>query len=256
MKIGLIDVDNTGYPNLALMKISAFHKQNGDFVEWYSAFSGLIEEYDIVYLSKIFSFSKDYEYPIYSKKVERGGTGYAIKTINGRETFCADDHTNLPEYIEHIYPDYSLYPDKTKNTAYGFLTRGCPRGCDFCIVGKKEGKKSIKVADLSEFWNGQKHIELFDPNILACSEYKELLQQLIDSDAVVNFSQGLDIRLMTDEKAELLSKIKMNTLHFAWDRIEDKDIVIPRFKMFRSKCTIRSKDLHVYCIVGDREKKY
>lgn len=84
----------------------------------------------------------------------------------------------LPE-IEHFYPDYSLYPDLCKDTTYGFLTRGCPRECDFCIVGKKEGRCSVKVADSSEFWNGQKNIVLLDPNMFACRDWKDLSQQLI-----------------------------------------------------------------------------
>ena len=129
-------------------------------------------------------------------------------------------------------PDYSLYPALTKDTAYGFLTRGCPRCCTFCHVGDKEGTISHKVADLSEFWRGQKNIVLCDPNILACKEWKPLLQQLIDSKAHVNFNQGLDIRMMTDEKAEMLSKIKIKNIHFAWDRYQDKDIIIPKLKLF------------------------
>ena len=143
----------------------------------------------------------------------------------------------------------------TKDTAYGFLTRGCPRGCSFCHVAPKEGQFSRKVADLSEFWNGQKHIVLCDPNILACPDWKELLLQLVDSKARVNFNQGLDIRMMTDEKASILSKIKLDAIHFAWDRYEDKEVVQPKFEMFRKACTVRQKDLQVYVLCGDREKR-
>lgn len=96
--------------------------------------------------------------------------------------------------MEHIYPDYSLYPSLTKDTAYGFLTRGCPRGCHFCIVSGKEGRASRKVADLSEWWRGQKNIKLLDPNLLACREHMDLLGQLADSEAWVDFTQGLDCR--------------------------------------------------------------
>src|SRR5690606_4285826 len=108
-----------------------------------------------------------------------------------------DLDNKLPPEIENIYPDYSLY--NIKNTAYGFLTRGCPRNCPFCIVGKKEGLKSYQVADLKQFWNRQREIVLLDPNLLACKNRIELLQQLIDSGAWVDFTQGLDIRLMTDD---------------------------------------------------------
>lgn len=255
MKIGLIDVDGHNYPNLAIMKISAYHKSKGDFVEWYDAFSGMLEEYDKVYLSKVFSFTPDYEFPIYAKEIENGGTGYCIETIDGKEHFDKSKYKKLPAEIEHIYPDYSLYPEMTKDTAYGFLTRGCPRGCDFCIVKDKEGLCSNKVADLSEFWRGQKNIELLDPNILACKDWKELLQQLIDSKANVNFNQGLDIRLMTEEKAIMLSQIRIKGIHFAWDRYEDKELIEPKFLEFRKHSRIHPHDLQVYCLVGDKEKK-
>jgi len=255
MKIGLIDVDGHNYPNLPLMKLSAYHKAKGDQVEWYESWNGLFSPYDIVYLSKVFSFTEDYKLPIYADKIIRGGTGYCIETVNGKEIFHKEQNKNLPEEVEHTYPDYSLYPEQTKDTAYGFLTRGCPRGCSFCIVKDKEGLCSKKVADLSEFWNGQKNIVLCDPNILACCEWKDLLQQLIDSKAKVDFNQGLDIRMMNEEKAEMLSQIPIKAIHFAWDRYEDKDVIQPKFLQFREKSKIRNKDLQVYVLVGDREPK-
>ena len=236
-KIGLIDVDHHNFPNIALMKLSAWHKKIGNTVEWYTPF----EHYDIVYVSKVFSFSEDWREPINAKKVIYGGTGYQIENRNGKEVFDYIGSydiigkcfiSELPDIIEHIYPDYSIYPMYTKDTAYGFLTRGCPRGCAFCHVEEKEGTISHKVADLSEFWRGQKNIVLCDHNILACKEWKPLLQQLIYSNAHVDFNQGLDIRMMTEEKAEMLSKIKIKEIHFAWDRYQDKDIIIPKLKLF------------------------
>lgn len=224
-RIGLIDVDGTGrFPNLPLMKLSAYHKQQGDDVEWYDPWQ---DEYDIVYMSKVFSFTPDYDYAIRAKKVIKGGSGYCISFVDGREVYDKSKDIDLPYEIEHIYPDYSLYPDLTKDTAYGFLTRGCPRGCSFCVVKDKEGRCSRKVADLSEFWGGQKNIVLCDPNILACKDWKELLQSLIDSKAVVDFNQGLDIRMMTEEKALMLKQIKMKEVHFAWDKYEEKDVILP-----------------------------
>jgi len=255
MKIGLVDVDGHNYPNLVLMKLSAWHKAKGDTVRWYEPFDGLIEEYDKVYLSKVFSFSPDYNDPIYAKEIERGGTGYCIEIANGKEIYHKERNKNLPDEIEHTFPDYSLYPEMTKDTAYGFLTRGCPRGCDFCIVKDKEGRCSHKVADLKEFWNGQKNIELLDPNILACPEWEDLLQQLIDSKARVNFNQGLDIRMMNEKKAEMLAQIPIDKIHFAWDRYEDKELIQPKFLEFRKKSKIHPHDLQVYCIVGDRERR-
>jgi hypothetical protein len=235
MRIGLIDVDGHNYPNLPLMKLSAWHKQKSDLVEWYEPFKGLLDEYDIVYMSKIFSFSPDYQQPIYAKKIHKGGSGYCIRLENGKEIYDKKKEQNLPYEIEHIYPDYTIYPEQTKDTAYGFLTRGCPRGCEFCHVGCKEGERSHKVADLSEFWRGQKNIILCDPNILACKDHMELLQQLVDSRAKVNFNQGLDIRLVNDKNTEILKKIKLDSIHFAYDRYEDKYIIEQRMRAFKEK---------------------
>lgn len=233
MRIGLIDVDGHRFPNIPLMKISAWHKQQGDTVEWYDPmFSGHMDK---VYMSKVFSFTPDYEYCIDADEIVRGGSGYCIELIDGKEVYHAERDTNLPDEIEHIYPDYDLYPELTKDTAYGFLTRGCPRGCGFCHVESKEGKRSRKVADLSEFWRGQKNIILCDPNILACPQHMELLQQLADSGAKVNFNQGLDIRLVNDKNMELLKQIRLDSIHFAFDRWQDKDIVEPKLRAFAEK---------------------
>ena len=215
MKVGLIDVDGHNFPNLALMKISAWHKSQGDTVDWCFPMS----HYDIVYQSKVFddTYSPDIDWIPQANKIVKGGTGYGL------------DNT-LPYEIEHIYPDYSLYPELTKDTAYGFLTRGCPRGCKFCIVADKEGRKSYKVANLEEFWRGQKHIVLLDPNILACKDRMNLLDQLIESKAIVDFSQGLDIRLTNEAVADKLNQLRVKRLHFAWDNPEQD--LTPFFKRF------------------------
>ena len=232
-RIGLIDVDGHNYPNLPLMKLSAWHKSKGDHVEWYSPmFSGHM---DIVYKSKVFSFTPDYEYFIDADKIIGGGTGYAIKLVDGKEVYDKSKDAPLPPEIEHIYPDYSLYPEQTKDTAYGFLTRGCPRGCSFCHVAPKEGRCSIKVADLSEFWRGQKNIVLCDPNILACPDHMELLQQLVDSKARIEFNQGIDIRLVNDRNIELLKDMRLQSIHFAFDRWEDREVIEPKLRMFAEK---------------------
>lgn len=244
MKIGLIDVDGHNFPNIPLMKISAWHKSHGDSVEFYNPLvSGHM---DRVYLSKVFSFSEDFAYHIDADEVIKGGSGYCISLVDGKEVFDKSKDVELPHEIEHIYPDYELY--HIKDTAYGFLTRGCPRGCEFCHVKEKEGMKSVKVANLSEFWRGQKNIVLCDPNILACKDWHELFQQLIDSRASVDFNQGLDIRLMTREKAEMLQKIKTKMLHFAWDRYEDKDAILPKFEMFKDVCGKNERALIVYVL--------
>lgn len=250
-RIGLIDVDGgRRFPNLALMKISAWHKAMGDTVEWYDAMFG--GHFDKVYLSKVFSFTPDYDLPIDADEIERGGSGYCIDMVDGKEVFHKERDKHLPNEVEHIYPDYSLYPALTQDTAFGFLSRGCPRGCDFCIVKDKEGRCSTKVADLSEFWRGQKNIVLCDPNILACRDWKDLLQQLIDSRAWVDFNQGLDIRLMTEEKAEMLGRIKVKEIHFAWDRYEDRDKILPKLQMFARVTNQRphSHNAIVYTLVN------
>lgn len=238
MKIGLIDVDGHNFPNIPLMKLSAWHKQQGDSVEWYEPmFSGHM---DIVYLSKVFTFTPDYQYYIDADEVYYGGTGY----------FYPGGGPALPAEIEHIYPDYSLYPELCSDTAYGFLTRGCPRGCAFCIVGYKEGLRSKKVADLDEFWRGQKNIEICDPNMFACKEWKNLSEQLIDSDAWINFNQGCDIRIMTEEKAEYIRRMKIKQIHFAWDRYEDKNTIIPKFKAFKEITGWDKRKMPVYVLTN------
>ena len=234
MRVGLIDVDGHNYPNLPLMKLSAYHKAAGDKVEWYMPlFHSIGEPLDRVYMSKVFSFTKDFEYYVNAKEVIKGGSGYAIKLQDGKEVFDKTQDKPLPYEIEHIYPDYSLYPEQTKDTAFGFLTRGCPRGCNFCHVKDKEGQQSRKVADLSEFWRGQRNIVLCDPNLIACPEWKDLLQQLIDSKAKIDINQGVDIRIMTEEKAQMIKQLKVKSIHFAWDRYKDKEMIVPKFKAFK-----------------------
>lgn len=235
VKVGLLDVDGHNFPNLALMKISAWHKAHGDDVEWCLP----IFHYDIVYQSKVFdeTYSPDITWIPQADKVIKGGTGYGLDN-------------KLPDDIEHIYPDYSIYYQVTKDTAYGFLTRGCPRGCKFCIVARKEGRKSYKVADLSEFWRGQKHIELLDPNILACKEHPALLQQLIDSNALVNFNQGLDIRLTNEDNISLINRVKVNEIHFAWDNAnDDLKIYFDQYKKY-AKHKPHGQYGTVYCLTN------
>ena len=251
MKIGLIDVDSKGFPNLPLMKLSAYHKAKGDTVEWYSPLFS--ENLDRVYISKVFSFTPDYQYCINAKEIIKGGSGYCIDVVNGCEIYNKEKDINLDNEIEHIYPDYTIYYDlipETKTTAYGFLTRGCPRGCSFCHVATKEGQKSYKVADLKEFWHGQKNIELLDPNITGAKECIELFQQLVNSKACINFNQGLDVRLMTEEKARLIKLMKIKYIHMAWDRYEDKEIIIPKFKMFKEITQLDKRKLIVYVLTN------
>ena len=247
-KIGLIDIDGHHFPNLPLMKLSAWHKNQGDHVEWY--YPLISDHMNRVYMSKVFSFSPAYDYFIDSDEVVKGGSGFAITTSGGVESYDKTKDKDLPEEVEHIYPDYSLYPSFTENTAYGFLSRGCPRGCDFCHVKDKEGKRSYKVADLSEFWRGQKNIVICDPNILACREWEDLFGQLIESKAYIDFNQGLDIRFMDDKRAEAVKKIKAVDVHFAWDRQQDKAIITEKFLMFKNITGWNARKMIVYVLVN------
>lgn len=248
LKVGLVDVDGHNFPNLALMKISAWHKQQGHSVEWYDPmFSGHMNR---VYASKIFSFSPDYPYYIDADEIITGGSGYCIELENGREVYRKERDENLPPEIEHIYPDYTIYPQFTKDTAYGRLSMGCPRNCGFRHTGEKDGRQARKVADLEEFWRGQKNIVLLDQNILACQGWGGMLQQLIDSGATVEFNGGLDIRMMTEEKAEMVTRIKQKIVHFAWDRYQDKEFILPKFKMFKEISGFSERKMIVYTIVN------
>lgn len=233
MKIGLIDVDGHGFPNLALMKISAFEKSNGNDVEWWNG----LKYYDRVYQAKVFdeTYSKDNEYCIMADEILRGGTGY-------------DSENKLPEEIERQYPDYSLYPQYTQNIAYGFLTRGCPRGCKFCIVGRKEGLKSVQVAELGEFWRGQKNIKLLDPNITACEDSEKLFDELIKSNAWIDFTQGLDTRILTDKHIEQINRMKIKMLHFAWDNYEFN--TYEKLKFIRPRLKLDERRLKVYVLTN------
>ena len=230
MRIGLVDVDGHNFPNLALMKLSTYHKQLGDTVEWANS----LEPFDKIYMAKVFTFTKDDNFAYQCDNVVRGGTGYDLTS-------------KLPDDVEGCYPDYSLY--NIKNTAYGYLTRGCPRGCSFCVVAKKEGQKSYKVANLENFWSGQKEIKLLDPNLLACAEWKDLMQQLIDSRAYVDFTQGVDIRLMTDEKAEYIRQCKVKMIHFAWDNPNDL-LTLEKLKQYVNAFGLTQRKLSVYVLTN------
>jgi hypothetical protein len=229
MRIGLVDVDGHNFPNVALMKISAYHKSNSDNVEWLNP----LLQYDKAYLSKIFDFTADFDTCINAKEISKGGRAYDKKKV-------------LPREIETMYPDYSLY--NITNKAYGYLTRGCPRNCPFCDVANIEGTKARKVANLNQFWNGQKEIVLLDPNLLAVKDRKELLQQLIDSKAWVDFTQGLDARLLTEDVTEMIMQIKVKMLHFAWDLMKYSDIIFENLMTFKKVTQIDYRKLRVYVL--------
>lgn len=187
MRIGLHDSDETGFPNYALMKISAWHKAQGDTVEWWIPMC----EYDRVYSSKVFTFTP--ENPYLPENTIRGGVGYG-------------NYDSLPDEIDNMFPDYSIYPDV--DYAIGFLTRGCIRKCPWCVVPKKEGMihpyrtwQEIKRPD-------SRKIVFMDNNVLACPHGIEQMKDMVGKKVWVDFNQGLDARLVTDEIAGILAGLR------------------------------------------------
>lgn len=149
-----------------------------------------------------------------------GGYEQYDKTLDGE----------LPQEIESCKPDYTIYPEY--DFAVSMTSRGCPRGCAFCHVVSKEGRKSRKVANVDMFYQGQKEIQVLDPNITACRDKRDLFDQYIQTGALIDFNQGLDIRLINSEDIADINKMKLKSLHFAWDN--PKDNLLPKFQEFAS----------------------
>lgn len=233
MKIGLIDVDGFHFPNLALMKISSYHKSIGDDIEWHWGFG----KYDRVYLSKVFSFTPDYNQHINSSEIIKGGTGYNYTTL-------------LPEYIDNIAPDYSIY-QKYKE-AYGFLTRGCPNKCNWCLVPKKEGNISA-YQDIDQFLQGRKSAILMDNNVLAHEHGLKQIEKIIKLGIKVDFNQGLDCRIIANNEhiAELLAKVKwLNPLRMACDTVSQMPYIEKAAYLLR-RHNIKPKRLFAYVLVKE-----
>lgn len=231
MNVGLIDVDGHNFPNLPLMKISAWVKNEGGRVEWCNGFL----HYDRIYKSRVFddTYTNEIDYAYNADEIICGGTGYGLDN-------------KLPDEIEHIYPDYSLYG--IEGVAYGFLTRGCPRKCPFCIVSEKEGSRSVQVAELDEFWRGQERIVLIDPNITASKECERLFDKLIQTGSKIEFTQGIDARFITDKGCDQLNRMRIEMCHFAWDNYEFK--TYEKLKRIRPLLNYEGRRLRVYVLTN------
>lgn len=228
MKIGLVDVDGHNFPNFALMKISAWHKSHGNEVHWYNPmFTG---HCDRVYMSKVFTFSSDYEFHVDADEIIRGGTGYDIKSV-------------LPQEIEDsTLMDYSIYPQYPFSVV--FFSRGCIRDCPFCLVREKEGYiKPVTPVDLNP--NG-KWIEVLDNNFFANPNWHEAVEWIMRSKQKVKL-HGVDIRIMNEEQAAALKMMKhYRQPHIAWDL--PKSDLQPQLETFARH--VRSSSITCYVLIG------
>ena len=228
MKIALNDSDRTKFPNLALMKLSAYHKSIGDTVEWYEPLMSSM--YDKIYSSQVFTFTAKEKL---FGNVEYGGTGNNVKA-------------KLSDNIEHMCPDYDLYD---MDYSLGFLTRGCPNHCSWCIVPVKEGK--IKPhADIEEFLRHDK-VVLMDNNVLASDHGIRQIEKIIKLKVKVDFNQGLDCRLIDKSMAKLLSKVKwLHPIRLACDTMSQMVPIQNAVKLLRWY-NATPKKYFIYCLIRD-----
>ena len=238
MRIGLIAVDGrNSFPNLALMRLSNWHKQRGDTVEWWTGFT----HYDRVYMSKVFTFTPDFDTVINAEEIITGGTGYK-------------NFGSLPPEVEACPPDYTLYPNW--KPAVGFLTRGCCRCCDFCIVPRKEGAvhpaatwKEIKRPDSRE-------MVLLDNNVLASDYGLEQIDRMGREQVWVDFNQGLDARLITPEIAGMLARLHwIRLIRLACDTSEMLP-VIRQATSYLKEAGVSQSRFWAYALVRDVEEAH
>lgn len=266
MKVAIIDAEIVGktkhrFPNLCSMKLSAYHKSKGDEVVLKTDYENLAE-FDKVYISKVFTKTYVPEEVLTMSNVEYGGTG-----------FFYDKAPPLPSEIEHIKPDYHLYDEwveeairqgvkRSEFTYYldysiGYLTRKCFRGCYYCVNRNYRG---VEIASpLSEFMDeGRPKLCFLDDNFFGCPKWRELIQPVIESKKRFQFKQGLDERLLNTEKILEISKWKYDgEVIFAFDNIEDKDLIVSKLELIRQTVPDWNRELKFYVFCGcDRHDKY
>lgn len=256
MRIGIIDADLLSrkkhrFPNLACMKISGYHKELGHDVSLLLSWDD-IENYDKVFVSKVFTDTQVPDGVTELPCVEYGGTG-----------FFFDKAPNLPDEIEHHFPDYHLYDDfvnakiadGAKRTEFkefldysiGFVTRGCFRKCEFCV--NKKYDRVFSHSPLSEFYDQTRpKICLLDDNFFGYPKWREILSELQNTGKPFKFKQGLDERLMTDEKCEILCKSKYDgPITFAFDNVADYSLIEKQLNLIRRHT---SKEFTFYVLCG------
>jgi len=235
MKIALVDVDSRHFPNLALMRLSAWHKQQGDSVEWWNGFT----HYDRVYLSKVFTFTPDFNTQINADEIVTGGTGYK-------------DYRSLPPEVESTAPDYTIYPGYTR--AVGFLTRGCIRKCTWCIVPRKEG--NIRPAAIWEDIRrpDSREIVFLDNNVLASDFGLEQIDRMGGQKIWVDFNQGLDARLINPKTAKLLARLRW--IRFVRLSCDTSDMlpVVKQAAAYLREAGVAKSRLWAYALVQDVEE--
>lgn len=265
-KIGIIDAEIIGkskhrFPNLCSMKISSYHKSKGDNVVLLLDYED-IESFDKVYISKVFTKTPVPEEILNRDNVEYGGTG-----------FYYDKAVPLSCEIEHTMPDYHLYDKwveskiesgvkRSEFTYYldysiGYLTRGCFRGCYYCV--NRNCKRAYAASPLSEFMDESRPKLCFlDDNFFSYPKWEELLQPVIESGKRFQFKQGLDERLLTEDKILKMSEWKYDgEVIFAFDNIEDKDLIRKKLMLIRATVPQWSRELKFYVFCGaDKHEKY
>ena len=239
MKVGLHDAESTHFkkgkrfPNYALMKISAWHKRQGDTVEWWIP----LYQYDRVYSSKVFDFTP--VDPYLPEDAVRGGTGYRDIPLD----------KELPEEVEHMFPNYSIYPEC--DFAIGYLTRGCIRNCRWCIVPKKEGLiHSYRTWEEVVRPDSDK-IVLMDNNILSCNHGIRQLEKLSETKYKIDINQGLDARLVTKDIAKILSRLHwVRFIRFSCDAKEQLDSVETAINYLREQ-GIKPYRIFIYLLITE-----
>lgn len=266
MKIGIIDAEIIGkskhrFPNLCCMKLSSYHKNNEDDVSLLLSYDNL-NDYDKVYISKVFTNTRVPEEVLSLPNVSYGGTG-----------FFYDKAPSLPMEIEHIMPDYHLYDEwvsekmqkGVKRTEFkyyldysiGYLTRGCFRGCEFCV--NRNYKCSHEASPLCEFMDRSRPKLCFlDDNFFSYPKWRELITPVIESGKRFQFKQGLDERLLTVEKIIALSEWKYDgEIIFAFDNIDDKELIVSKLELIKKTAPLWRRELKFYVFCGwDRNNQY